>query len=96
MLTIILLLIAIAAVAVFVNKSYQQKQQNELLKSGDIATLKSVYHKDYPFIPANNVLHILDVDGEYVKVEYIDFKDGSYHKQQLSKDAVRKVKKKAA
>jgi hypothetical protein len=96
MMILILSAAALFTIGFFSYKSYQKKQQQKVLKSGDIARLKSVYHKDYPFIPVNNVLHILDVDGEYVRVEYLNFKDGTYHKEKLTKDAIRKISRRAA
>lgn len=96
MLTTILLVLFVATIGYFGYRRYHEMQQEKLLKYGDLAKLKSPYSKDYPGIPVNNVLHILGIEGEYVKVEYIHFKDGSYHKEDVSKEAIRKVSKTAA
>ena len=94
LLTIILLTVAVLGFFAF--KTYQIKKQEKIIKKGDIAILKSSRSKDFPFIPKNNVLHILDVDREYVDVEYINFKDGTYNKQKLNKEVIRKLRHSAA
>ena len=94
-----LLTIFIVAAAVsgfFAFRAYQNQMQQKIIQKGDIAILKSSFTKDFPLIPTNNILHILDVDAEFVNVEYINFKDGTYNKQKLNKEVLRKVRHSAA
>ena len=89
-------IVAAATSGFFAFRAYQNLLQQKIIQKGDIAILKSSFTKDFPLIPTNNILHILDVDSEFVDVEYINFKDGTYNKQKLNKEVLRKIRHSAA
>ena len=93
---LIIFIVAAAVSGFFAFRAYQNQMQQKIIQKGDIAILKSSFTKDFPLIPTNNILHILDVDAEFVNVEYINFKDGTYNKQKLNREVLRKVRHPAA
>jgi hypothetical protein len=95
--TFTLIIVAVVAAIIIISaKSIARKRQDKAIMIGDIVMLDPHYKKDYPSIPTNNVLHILEVDDDFAKVEYIHFKKGSFHQEKLLKKVLRKVRRSAA
>ncbi len=86
----------LAGLSFFVYQKWKKLKAFKIIKKGDIVVLKEDYKKEYPLIPPNNLLHIIDVESSSVNIEYINFKDGTFQTQKISKDVLRKVRDHAA
>lgn len=96
MLPVIFTLIFILSVVAFLLYRKKHSKQRSELKSGDYAVIKSSFKKEFEAIPPNNVLHVLQVDDEYVTVEFLHFRNGKYQQQKIKKQYVRKAWRYAA
>lgn len=96
MLTMIILLLSVFLIGLFLYSRRTAKSKADNLKQGDLAVIRTAYKKDFEDIPHNNVLHVIDVDDDFVKVEFINFRDGKYEQQKISKQYIRKVRRNAA
>ncbi|WP_207494369.1 hypothetical protein [Aridibaculum aurantiacum] len=87
----VIAVIALIALLIIISKRNQKRRKKRIIRPMDIVMLRPSLKQNFPDIPLNNPMTVVEVNAEEVEVRYHHFKLHTLHTARLPRKAVVKV-----